>query len=208
MASIYILREILTPVVKGKSFNVLWRNHGYYSSFEKAVELIKDFAELSAEEEAENGVNPFEMPVGYIIEQQDIDVHPTENPYSNCWLFDYKGNHIDSDRLPGSIGKPFRGRPQKYIRLHVGDIVGVLHIDNPRIKLGVVVETPPTPETFADYDQCHPFLHMVDEDDCYNVAFSDRSDSMEHPSMLIQLRTPISTDIEKYFNRVLKSYTQ
>lgn len=203
MDRIYILHGIISPSVKGKTFNIRWVNYGYFSTFEKAEEQLKIYAECGLEEEAEEGIDPQNIDSGYLIEQCQIDNSHVE---SNSWLYDHEGNLIDTERFPWEIGKPFRGRPAKYIRLKPGEIVGVLKIGNPRIKLGVVVETPPTPDTFADYDQRNPFLEMVGEDDCYNIAFSENRDTMEHPTMLIQFRTPISADLEQYFDRVYKSF--
>lgn len=205
MDCIYILHGLIFPTVKGKTFNIRWVNYGYFSSFEKAEEQLKEYAECEAEEEAEEGIDPQNVNEGYLIEQCQIDNSHVE---SNSWLYDHEGNLIDTERFPWEIGKPFRGRPAKHIRLKPGDIVGVLKPGNPRVKLGVVVEPPPTPETFADYDRRNPFLHMVDGDDCYNIAFSDRSDSMVHPTMLIQFRTPVSADLEQHFDRVLFMYNQ
>lgn len=189
----------MAPAIKSKSFNMHWVNYGYFSTLEKAIELLTDYADCNAEEEAEDGIDPYNIFLGYLIVQNPIDCSSVE---PNSWLYDHEGTHIDTERFPWEIGKPFRGRPSKYIRFVPGEIIGVIEPDNPRIRIGVVVESPPTPEQFSDYDQRHPFIDMVGEDDCYNVAFSEKSSQMVPPTHLIKFRNSTPTDIEQYFNRV------
>lgn len=45
MDSIYILHGIISPTVKGKSFDNRLVNYRYFSTLEKAVEQLKEYAE-------------------------------------------------------------------------------------------------------------------------------------------------------------------
>lgn len=177
-----------------------WRNHGYYSSYDNAVAEVAELSVLQAEEEEEDGIDPDFISLGYLIEQQELDVHPSGNDQHNSWLFDHKGQLIDCEWLPSEIGRPFRGRPLKYRRFYPGEIVGVFDIDVPKITLGIVTESIPTPEEFDEYDRFHPFLDWVGEDCCYSISFSCSRYCMVKPTHIIKFRTQIPDKYVKYFD--------
>ena len=123
---------------------------GYYSTLEKAVEIIP--------KNNQETYDPEEI-YAYMVKEIAVDGDVGYVRWFSVRSYDTNGNLIDQCLQNYNLVNQFEGRQPKVIRFHVGDIVEVL--EGHYLFAAIIEALPPTPE---DY-----FPVLDAEDDSYLV---------------------------------------
>lgn len=204
MTSIYILTEITSPEIKSQCFSASWRVMGYYTSFEKAAEAVRKWVDvdLDDEDDEEDGSYPISYTCGFLIEQKELDDDSLR--YHKKWLFDAEGNLADQTFIDYYEETLYRGRPADTIRFKVGDIVQTFEHRTLKSRIGIITDVPPTPQNYKEYDQSHPFLDWVGDEDCFEVTYGSESVGMECPVDIVLPCSEIPDKIKQHLAKFLK----